>query len=70
MTKTVSSRIDNIVHKELMECCNKVSCNINEFVDESVKFMLYNESDFTLDPDEEEYQKNEPKSSSKSEPVK
>ncbi len=53
-----------------MECCNKVGCNINEFVGESVKFMLYNESDFTLDPDEEEYQKNEPKSSSKSEPVK
>jgi len=32
--------------------------------------MLYNESDFTFDPDEEEYQKNKPKSSSKSEPVK
>ena len=53
-----------------MECCNKVGCNINEFVGESVKFILYNESDFTFDLDEEEYQKNEPKSSSKSEPVK
>ncbi len=53
-----------------MERCNKVGCNINEFVGESVKFMLYNESDFTLDPDEEEYQKNEPKASSITEPAK
>jgi len=60
MTKTVSSRIDNIVHKDLMERCNKIGCNINEFVGESVKFMLYDKSDFTFDPDEES-PKNEPK---------
>jgi len=53
MSKTVSSRIDNKIHKDLVERCNQLGCNINEFVGESVKFTLYNESNFDFDPDDE-----------------
>lgn len=53
MTKTISSRIDNRVHNELVERCNRIGCNINEFVAESVKFMLTNESDFEFGMDDE-----------------
>jgi len=53
MTKTISSRIDNRTHNELIERCNKLGCNINEFIGESVKFLLTNESDFEFDVDEE-----------------
>ncbi len=52
MTKTVSARIDNRVHNDLMERCNRIGCNVNEFVGESVKFMLNNESDFNFGDEE------------------
>ena len=52
MTKTVSARIDNRVHNDLVERCNQLGCNINEFVGESVKFMLNNESDFNFSNEE------------------
>ncbi len=52
MTKTISSRIDNRTHDDLIERCNKLGCNINEFVGESVKFLLSNESDFEFDLEE------------------
>ena len=54
MTKTVSARIDNRVHNDLTERCNQLGCNINEFVSECVKFMLFNESDFQFEPEEDE----------------
>ena len=54
MSKTVSARIDNRTHNELRERCNKLGCNINEFVGESVKLLLYNESDFDFEPEDEE----------------
>lgn len=63
MSKTVSSRIDNRVHKDLVERCNQIGCNINEFVGESVKFTLYNESDFDFELDDntdDESNKNDP----------
>ncbi len=49
MTKTISSRIYNRTHNDLLERCNRIGYNINEFVAESVKFMLTNESDFEFD---------------------
>lgn len=54
MTKTVSARIDNSVHNNLVERCNKLGCNINEFVGESVKLMLTNSTDFEFEPEESE----------------
>ena len=54
MSKTVSSRLENKVHSDLIERCNKVGCNINEFVGESVKMLLYNESDFDFGMEEDE----------------
>ena len=53
MTKTVSARIDNRVHNDLVERCNQLGCNINEFVSECVKFMLSNESDFQFELEDE-----------------
>ena len=54
MSKTVSSRIENKVHRDLLERCNKIGCSINEFVGESVKMLLYNESDFDFGMEEDE----------------
>jgi len=60
MTKIVSARIDNRVHNNLMERCNQLGCNINEFVGECVKFMLFNESDFKFEPEDDESSEVEP----------
>jgi len=46
MTKTVSTRIENKHHKNLLERCNQLGCNINEFLGESLKFALYDETEF------------------------
>jgi len=53
LSKTVSARIPNKKHEELRERCNRLGCSINEFVGESVKFMLSNESDFQFEPEDE-----------------
>ena len=70
MTKTVSARIDNKVHNDLVERCNQLGCNINEFVGECVKFMLFNESDFQFELEDDEPSEVESKSlkNKKSEP--
>ena len=60
MTKTVSARISNKNHEELRERCNQLGCNINEFVGECVKFMLFNESDFQFEPEDDEPSEVEP----------
>ena len=68
MTKTVSARIDNRVHNDLVERCNQLGCNINEFVSECVKFMLFNESDFQFEP-EDDNSDPEPEKPKETEPV-
>ena len=46
MTKTVSARITNETHEELRERCNKVGCSINDYILESINFMLHGSSEF------------------------
>ena len=60
MSKTVSARIHKDLHEELRERCNNIGCSINDFVAESVKFMLHNESDFDFDGENEEDEQKEP----------
>lgn len=66
MSRTVSARIPKELHEELREQCNKLGCNINDFIAESIKFSLYGSSDFDFGFDDEEASSitNEPKTSS------
>ena len=60
MTKTVSARITNETHEELRERCNKVGCSINDYISESINFMLHGSSEFDF-VDEEEGANNDSK---------
>lgn len=44
--KPTSVRLEPELQKELDERCTDLGCSRNDYVKESVKFMLYNESDF------------------------
>lgn len=46
MTKTVSARIPNKIHDELIERCNKSGCTINEWINEAIQFTFTGTSDF------------------------
>ena len=46
MTKTVSARIPNKIHSELIERCNKSGCTINEWINEAIQFTFSGTSDF------------------------
>ncbi len=67
MTKTVSARIPNKAHEELLERCNKVGCTINEWLNAAVEYLFTHSSDFDFGDDEE--QEDEP-NSKPLEPVK
>ena len=54
MTKTVSARISNKNHQELLEKCNKVGCTINEWINEAIQYLLTNYSEFDFGDDEDE----------------
>jgi len=54
VSKTVSARIPKNLHEELRERCNNIGCSINDFIAESVKFMLHNESDFDFNGENDE----------------
>ena len=53
MTKTVSSRINNKNHQELLQRCNKVGCTINEWINEAIQCMLTNSSEFNFGDEDE-----------------
>ena len=53
MTKTVSARIPNKTHEELVERCNKVGCTINEWLNAAVDYLFTHSSDFDFGDDEE-----------------
>lgn len=59
MTKTVSARIPNIKHEELVERCNKVGCTINEWLNAAIDYMFTSSSDFDFGDEEEEEESNE-----------
>ena len=46
MTKTVSARISNKNHQELLQRCNTVGCTVNECVNEAIQYLLTNYSEF------------------------
>ena len=53
MTKTVSARINNKDHQELLQRCNKVGCTINEWINEEIQYLLTNYSEFNFGDEEE-----------------
>ena len=54
MSKTVTARIPVDLHDELLERCNHCGCNINDFVKESIAFMIYGSSDFNFGDEEDD----------------
>jgi len=46
VSRTVSARIPTELHEELRERCNEIGESINDFVEASIKFALYETVDF------------------------
>ena len=57
MTKTVSARIGNKDHQELLQRCNVVGCTVNEWINEAIQYLLTNYSEFNFG-DEQELEEN------------
>jgi len=53
-TKPTSVRFDNDLLKELDQRCSKLSCSRNDFIKNSVEFIINQSSDFDFGDDEEE----------------
>jgi hypothetical protein len=46
LPKTVSARIENDIHQELLEKCNKVGCRVSDYVKASIEFCLHGSVEF------------------------
>jgi len=53
-TKPTSVRFDNDLLEELDQRCEKIGCSRNDFIKNSVEFIITNQSDFDFGGDEEE----------------
>ena len=53
MSRTVSARIPKELHEGLRTRCNKVGCSINDYIKESIEFMLNGSSEFDFGEEEE-----------------
>ena len=71
MPKTVSARIENNMHQDLIEKCNRLGCRVSDYVKASIEITLYGEAQFdfgtSLD-DEDEVESGE--ASKKSQPIR
>lgn len=54
LPKTVSARIENDMHDDLMERCNKVGCRVSDFVKASVELTLYDYAQFDFGDEEDD----------------
>lgn len=61
LPKTVSARIENNMHEELIDRCNKVGCRVSDFVKASVEFCLYGYAEFDFGDEDGEEQKTDEK---------
>jgi len=59
LSKTVSARIPNKNHEEILERCNRAGSTINEWLNSCIEYMLTGTSDF--DFGEEDSNSIEPK---------
>jgi len=53
MSRTVSSRIPNDLHEELVERCNRVGCTIADFIQAAIEFAMYGSTEFDFGDEEE-----------------
>ena len=53
MSRTVSARIPKELHEELRERCNKLGCNISDYILEGIAFILHNHSEFDFGDENE-----------------
>jgi len=54
LSRTVSARIPNDLHKELCERCNRIGCSINDFIQGSLELVINDYTEFDLGSNEEE----------------
>jgi len=54
LPKTVSARIENDMHEDLADKCNKLGCRMNDFIKASVEFCLYGSVNFDFGDEENE----------------
>jgi hypothetical protein len=61
LPKTVSARIENELHQQLIDRCNQVGCRVSDFIKASIEFSLYGsiEFDFGRSREEEEEEEKE-----------
>ena len=52
MPKTVSARIENNVHHDLLERCNKLGCRVSDYVKASIEIVLYGKVMFDFGTEE------------------
>ena len=48
MTKTISARIPDDVHAELLERCNREGCTVNYFLNKAIEFIFDGCVDFAF----------------------
>jgi hypothetical protein len=54
LPKTVSTRIENDLHQELVDRCNKVGCRVSDFVKASIELALHDYVKFDFGGEDEE----------------
>ena len=54
LPKTVSARIENDMHEDLADKCNKLGCRMNDFIKASVEFCLYGSVNFDFGDEEDD----------------
>lgn len=55
-TKTVTARIPEDVHAEILDRCNREGCTVNFFLNKAIQFVINHEVDFNfgdIEDDEE-----------------
>ena len=61
LPKTVSTRIENEMHQELLDRCNKVGCRVSDYLKAAIEFTLNGsvDFDFCVEDNEEPTSKDE-----------
>lgn len=53
-TKTISARIPEKVHANILERCNSEGCTVNYFLNKGIEFILEGQTEFDFGDKEEE----------------
>ncbi len=54
MTKTVSARVQDKLHKKIINRCNEQGCTVNEFLNAAIELVIIGHADFEFGEPEDE----------------